>query len=501
VKIKGLLVLNGADFLNDLEAYGIEIGGPRMMQSVGASKASFKNVILRSATIAGRVNMVGASFDGKLDAQGLRVGDSLLMSSGAGNRATFHDLSLIDGQVASNVEMIGASVAGTLNAGSLKVGGSLLLGSGEGNEATYESVILMGTKVTRNLEMTGARVDGRLDAESIQIGGNLSMRSDHPYTAKFKRVDLAYSTVKGEVQMDQSTFDDEVFLTRINVGDDVSLREITAESKLIISSAQIGGNLDFSGAKLARVDLGGASIAGEMRLGDESAKVTWVAPDGEIDLRNAHVGSLSDNQDSWPKRLSLNGFSFGHFGGYDEDSGTKMIERGADWWDENFVRLDTERGPLPYEQLAAVFSAAGDHEAADKIHYDERVWAGEKVSGLAFIWSQFLRWGAGYGIGTYMFRALWWALGLSFLGAVFLRLWANKGVLERKHNFIWCCGASINRLLPVLSLKKEFVDFFDDPKLNQFTPCQDFIFVAFGVLGWVIGAVVIAAFATITHAA
>ena len=98
-----------------------------------------------------------------------------------------------------------------------------------------------------------------------------------------------------------------------------------------------------------------------------------------------------------------------------------------------------------------------------------------------------------------MFRALYWALGLSLLGAMFLRFWANNGVVQLKHGFVWCFGASVNRLLPVLSLKKEFVDFFDDPKLNQFEPWQDFVFVALAVLGWALGAIVIAAFATITH--
>jgi hypothetical protein len=279
------------------------------------------------------------------------------------------------------------------------------------------------------------------------------------------------------------------------------LGNIKSNSLLNLSSAQISGNLDFAGAELVAVDLGGTSIDGEMRLGNEKSKVTWVAPkDGGLNLRNAHVGSLSDNEKSWPERLFLDGFSFGHFGSNYGNSAAQMIGRGADWWNRNFVEHDSERGASPYEQLAAVFAAAGDHEAADEIHYDERVWAEEKASGLAFLWSSALRWG-----GTYMFHALYCAVGLSLLGAALLRFWANKGLVELKQGsgrvwcFVWCFGASVNRLLPVLSLKKEFVDFFDNRKLNQFTPLQDFVFVVLAVLGWVLGAIVIAAFATITH--
>jgi hypothetical protein len=102
-----------------------------------------------------------------------------------------------------------------------------------------------------------------------------------------------------------------------------------------------------------------------------------------------------------------------------------------------------------------------------------------------------------------MFFALLWALGFAFIGAVVLRLFV-KGVhspagSKQRHSFLWCFGASVNRLLPVLNLKKEFADFFDNPKLDEFKPWQDSVFVALAVIGWVLGAIVIAAFATITH--
>jgi hypothetical protein len=213
---------------------------------------------------------------------------------------------------------------------------------------------------------------------------------------EFKKVDLAYSIVKGEVQLDRSILGDEVILGSINVGDNVSLNKITADSKLILSSAQIGGNLDLSGAELAAVDLGGASIAGELCLGDRNSRVTWAAPNGDINLRNAHVGSLSDNESSWPSQLSLDGFSFGHFGEHDGNSGAEMIGRGADWWNRNFIEHDSERGTSPYEQLATIFAAAGDRDAADEIRYDERIWADENaVSWATIAWGQISSMGRG----------------------------------------------------------------------------------------------------------
>ena len=500
-KMKGLVAMTGTNFKNDLEADALEVGGSLMMNSRGPDKATFKNVSMTRAKVAGQVTMVGASFDGFLNAEGVRVGESLLMYSDARNRATFQAVSFLDGQVASNVELIGATVAGPLMAGSLRVGGSLNMQSEGANEASFKGIYLVGAKVARDFNLYGARVDGELLAESVQIGGSLITNPIPPYgtmyRTRLKGVDLELSTVDRQINMQDTTLDGDITLEHMHVIGDVLLINVNSDRLLKLSYAQIGGNVDFSGAELDKVDLGGASIAGEMRIGNENSAVTWISDkNGGLNLRGAHVSRLSDSEKSWPKRLFLEGFSFEYFG---ENSGAQMMGRGADWWNRNFVELDPQRSTSPYEQLAAVFAAAGHREAVDEIHYDERAWADQKNSGLAFVWSNVLRLGAGYGIGTYMFRALYWAVGLSLLGAVFLRFCANKGVIELKHGCVWCFGASVNRLLPVLSLKKEFVDFFDNPKLNQFAPWQDLLFVVFGMLGWVLGVVVIAAFATITH--
>jgi hypothetical protein len=298
--------------------------------------------------------------------------------------------------------------------------------------------------------------------------------------------------------MDSTFLGGDMVAQRLSVGGDLSIRGIIANARFDLSFAQVGGNLYLGGGKVASLDLRGASIVGEMRLGDNSlpVKVDF------LDLGNTHVGSLSDNRSSWPGRgrLHLDGFTFARLGGSEGDSSSELLGRGAEWWDDNWAQLDKDFSSSPYEQLAAAFSAAGERDAADEIHYRERVRADKKAAGWgSFIWSQFLRWGAGYGIGLYMFRALYWAAGLSVLGAVLLRFWANKGVAAANHGIVWCLGASVNQLLPVVTLKKEFKDFFDDPKLNQFTPRQDVFFVILAVLGWVLGGIVIAAIATITH--
>jgi uncharacterized protein YjbI with pentapeptide repeats len=498
-KVAGQINLTGASVDGDMDANSLQVGGSLLMGSDGANKASFKNVILRSAKVTDQINLTGANIDGVLEANSLQVGGSLLMVSDGANKASFKNVILRSAKVTDQINLTGASVDGDMDANSLQVGASLLMVSDGANKASFKNVTLRSAKVAGQINLTGASVDGALDGAFLQVDGPVLAWSDETNKASFGALSFYGARVAGNLSMDRALLRGSLWAPGLRVGGDISFRDLYTDAPIALPFVQLGGNLDFSGADLSSLDLSGASIAGEMRLGDhKSVVVGWFTPNGgeeSIDLRNAHVGSLVDNKLSWPKHLHLYGFTFARLG-------AEATKRGINWWD-GWARLDDDQSATQYEQLANAFAGLGDHDTVDAIHYAERARAQEKTSGLAFVWSSALRWAAGYGIGTYMFRALGWAFALAALGALILRF-SVKGVRApvegiQKHGMIWCFGASVNRLLPVLSLKKEFVDFFDDPKLNQFKPWQDFLFVALAVLGWVLGAIVIAAFATITH--
>ena len=77
---------------------------------------------------------------------------------------------------------------------------------------------------------------------------------------------------------------------------------------------------------------------------------------------------------------------------------------------------------------------------------------------------------------------------ISLLGA--LVLWTRvQGVRREGHQFLWCFGASVNRLLPIIELKKEYSGFFDDAERNGFTPSQSFFFSIIGIMGWLLAAI------------
>jgi uncharacterized protein YjbI with pentapeptide repeats len=495
-RVTGPTDMTGAVFGGDIEADSLRVGDSLLMKSESANKAHFKNVILRGANISGQADLGGAEFDGGLDARFLQVGGALLMESHGDNaKSVFQKVDLRSAKISGEFSMGGASLGGDLYAPFLQVGGSMFMRSRGTTKASFKTVDLSNAKITGQIDFSGASLGGDLNADFIQVGGALLMRSDGNNKASFKKVNLSGATIAGGALMDGAVFGGSIVGQGLHAAGNVSLRDVYTDSPVAIPFSQLDGNLDIKGGNLASLDLRGASIAGQMQLGDKDSMVGWL---DFLDLRNARVGSLSDNQFSWPKHLHLDGVSFAHLGGSEGDSGADMVKRGADWWDRNFAQLEKDFTASPYEQLAMAFGGAGYRDLADEIHYDEQVRAAEKSGVLGLTGSTLMRWGAGYGIGSYMFRALYWAIGLSLIGALILRF-RVKGVADYNHGFLWCFGASANKLLPGVNLKKEFADFFDDPAHNKFTPRQEIFFVVLTALGWVLSLIVLAAFASITH--
>ena len=73
--------MTGASFGGTLDAYAVEAGGSLLMSSEGPNEASFKDVDLSGAKIAGQVVIGGTHFEGRLNATLLQVGGSLFMAS------------------------------------------------------------------------------------------------------------------------------------------------------------------------------------------------------------------------------------------------------------------------------------------------------------------------------------------------------------------------------------------------------------------------------------
>ncbi|HEX3990866.1 MAG TPA: hypothetical protein VHX39_06810, partial [Acetobacteraceae bacterium] len=297
-------------------------------------------------------------------------------------------------------------------------------------------------------------------------------------------------------------------------------------------------NFDLRGSTLGGLDLSGATVGGDLRLGGmtvngEQIWTKWTVPDGTapwVALRNAKVGDLQDDEHSWDgTTLVLEGFTYGHLGGVGgvnrQDMRYRKVSSWRDWLDR-----DSVYSPQPYTQLASVLVASGNSEAASEIRYAGRErQRNELLRGCSWLhptapaataapqppcdlggWLGLtvLQVTVGYGIGPYTFRALWWTLGLTAAGTAILAFapgvrgaayLVDRGRAPRQKSLLWCFGATLNHVLPVVSLNPEFNDFFNDPKRERLYPWQQIAFAVLALSGWALSFFVIAALSGLTQ--
>ncbi|PNE11903.1 MAG: hypothetical protein CR217_06355 [Beijerinckiaceae bacterium] len=515
-KIDGDVVMSAASFDGTLDADSLQAGGHLHMSSDSQNKASFKVVILRNAKIIGQIDMIGASFDGALDADSLHAGGHLLMRSDDKNKTSFKDVVLRSAQITGQIDMTGASFDDRLDAEFLQAGGSLLMYSKDQNKTSFKDVVLRSAKITGNVEMIGASFDGALDADSLQAGGSLLMYSKDQNKTSFKDVVLRFAKITGQIDMTYASFDGTLDAEGLRVDGPLFMRDANFADAVDMVFAHVGINLDLRGATLADLDLSGASIAGDLALGQPPAgkPAVWKGNNGEpgnLNLRNTHIGNLMCAKDAWPEKyadptkghLHLDRFAFNHLGGFVGATGREMRAWGMDWWD-NWARLDPDYSPAPYAQLAAALTSMGDRDAANEIrffgHERERDEAWRQRKWGSWLFQTALRDVAGYGFGFYTFFVLGWVLVFSLAGM--LLLWWTVPGARSEHTgplWLWCFGASLQRLLPGIEINKEFTKFFQDTYGDRFKWWQNILFSMLGVAGFVLGAILLAVVSGLTQ--
>jgi hypothetical protein len=167
---KGLEIL-GAKIVGDVDLSSSNLDWPlgirdsRFEGAISLSHAAAEKVIDLSGSSFRDVTLSGARVTGDVQSTAiltltpLQVGGSLFMSSDDKNRASFQNVNLLDATVAGTFEMIGAQVEGVLDASRSHVGASLFLYSEPNNQATLQKVSLLGAKVAGDVDLIGAEVN------------------------------------------------------------------------------------------------------------------------------------------------------------------------------------------------------------------------------------------------------------------------------------------------------------------------------------------------------
>ena len=466
--------------------------------------------------------MTGARFDGTLNASYIEVGGNLSMESDAANRTTFDDVNLTGAKIKGKLDMSGADFEGALHGETLHVDGNLLMQSDLWREPSFKRVDINGAMVSGSVSMIGASFDGPLYAGLLRVGGNLEMGSltaewlkdlarrvgslpeYRASQVKFKQVFLTGSKVEGNILIPDTSIEGAVDASFLQVGGNMNMPDSRFADQVEMGLAHIGGSLDLSGAGLAGLDLSGASIAADLKLGGAHESALCKGNDckpAALNLRNVHIGSRMDARNDWPTQgqLHLEGLTFGRLGGIDADTGPQMHDQEAKWWD-NWARRDPGYSPATYAQLAAAFTNSGDRDAADDIRYfrreREREMACKEGRLGSCVLQTVLGSVAGYGVGSHTFKVIPWVLAFWLAGG--LLLWWTVPAAKNR-GAIWCSCASLAQLLPVITINKELTDFFNDPERKNLKGWQVFVFSALGVVGLALGAILLIAVSGLTQ--
>jgi hypothetical protein len=409
-QIAGQLVLDGADLANPgemaLSARGLTVG----QNMTGERLNVTGEVILSSAHIGGQLILEGASFDNPggmaLDASGMTVGQDILCGGGfiargeidlqnakiagelsldTADLARFAGVALRDG-VALRADfmtvgqgmhcMNGFTVTGEVRLPGAHIGGQLFLDGASLINSGGTALNAVQVTVDRDMSCAGVFAIGKVELDSAQIGKQLNFSG-----ARLSHLGTALSAANLTVSQDMSCNND-----------------FTATGEVSLPGSRIGGDLNLTGASLVNasglaLDIRAASI--------QTLRMPQKRPRGKVDLTNAKVGILADDQGSWPAVLYLRGFTYDSM----ENQGIGTRAR-LQWLKRHPGRFT----PQLYDQLAAAYRRAGDEPAARQVAVAKQWRRRRAFNPLNWLWYATV----GYGYRTWL--ALIWLAALVGLG-------------------------------------------------------------------------------------
>ena len=435
-KIGGQLSMVDSKFIGKLDMGSATIASSLLMHG----GAEFRDVILRGAKVGGQLSMIGSIFKGELDMDGTSIARDLFMHEGA----EFRDVTLRGAKIGGQLTMAGSKFAGILNMSSVSVTDSLFMSRG----AEFRNVVLRGAKIGGQLAMVGSKFTGNIDMDSTSVGDSLLMSG----VTAFGDVVLREAKIGGQLSIMDSTFMGGFTMESASVAGSVLATNAKFGEMLNIPFVDIGSNLDVRATTVEIVDLTGAKINGELRLGSsDMEEITWrhSRQRPKLILRNTQVTFLQDTKETWPDYLEreLGGFTYKNFGGLGAEEQEIISDRDSKWF-INWLEKDDSYSPHSYRHLSSVLRETGHEDIADAILFAGR----ERERRDSNLW-QLKWWGlwalqiiVGYGYGMGNFRALFWAMVFVVVGFAVLRCKVKDRELG-----LWF---SIDMLLPFIRLSE-----------------------------------------------
>ncbi|TVZ06486.1 hypothetical protein EAS64_03440 [Trebonia kvetii] len=432
---------SGLSVDGEFEGVALRAEGPVLLENatvaggVDLSEARItapgQRALIMSRAVMGRLDARGIAVAGETRMHNTRIGASMVLAGArldnpgdvalsAGGLSVAGGVFLADNFAANGeIRLYGASLEANLTATGAALrnpGGVALtldratLGVLRGEDLVAEGqVSLSGARVTSDVDLRGARLSGHGDqaalaADGASIDGMLYLQglvADGEVRLRTIRVGQRILLMAARLA---NPGDTALRLSRALVGADVFCEGMTVTGGVRAPGATIGGELDFDGARICN----GPGTALQARSLEANLLSLRFAepPEGLVDLGHARARIIRDDPASWAGRLSVDGLS------YDALEPRLPARRRLEW----LARDPDGHTPLPYEQLAAYFTAIGQPDQARRVMYaSERILRRGK-SPLSRAWGLVQDVTIGYGYQPW--RAVAWLVLLLLAGSI-----------------------------------------------------------------------------------
>jgi hypothetical protein len=344
VQVSGGISGEGAQIGELLSARSIQVGGDVLLgvfQGMHAGKheawrfSAGSGVLLRSAVVAGNLDLTSAQIEGDLDAQHARIGGSARLGAGSVFRDDVvqdmpllikGDCNLASAKIQGGLFANGSITEGAFRLSNAEIGGPAFLSVFDGAAGDGASPLrftskgglyLQRTRIMGLLYLSGASVLGELRALGMDVGGDVLLTPVRRQIAageeiisfqSHRTVDFEGARIAGSVEAFGATFlgalrlnsaivHGGVHLSAFGNPDESDYRPFEARSGVDLSGARVDGDLRLRNALLrSALLLKSAIVAGDFHIrlvADHVAIREKKQP--EIDLRDARVGVLDDN--------------------------------------------------------------------------------------------------------------------------------------------------------------------------------------------------------------
>ncbi|MDQ0787581.1 oxidoreductase [Streptomyces sp. B3I8] len=306
---------------------------------------------------------------------------------------------------------------------------------------------LSGASVDGEFDLEGASLSNpgahALDAYHIRVAGDFTC---HPGFRAEGRIILSGATVMAAVGFCGARLsnhgDIALEAVDVTVGRNVDLgRGLTVDGGITLDGTRVGTELSFRDA--------GLSHAGETALSLRAVQAratdlrTRGPVDGVVDARDARLGTLYDNPDTWPDDLRLSGATYDALAlPLPAAERIRWIERTGDGY-----------LPQPYEQLAAAYRRLG-HEDEARTVLLARLRRRRAVSA-----PHVRAWGhvqdAVVGYGYRPLRAASWLLAALVCGAFYFHLYTPEPLEAGKAPDFNAVFYTLDLLVPIITFGQE----------------------------------------------